>query len=104
MLGYSEVSLESSTLLKNCFSNRALNCTKIYGLNLEQLLTTNISLQFFNYHIDDCCLDLDKCKSTPCKNGATCVKNEGTFTCTCKAGFTGKLCEQGTAKKCLCYQ
>ena len=39
--------------------------------------------------------DIDKCKSSPCKNGGGCVNEQGNYTCTCNAGFTGKLCEKG---------
>lgn len=39
---------------------------------------------------------LDPCKaSKPCLNGATCVNNNGDYTCLCKPGYQGKNCEQG---------
>ena len=33
------------------------------------------------------------CDSNPCKNGATCLENIGNFSCVCKPGLTGRLCE-----------
>lgn len=45
----------------------------------------------------------DPCKSTkPCQNGATCVNNNGDYTCLCKPGYQGRNCEQGkSAEFCL---
>ena len=34
----------------------------------------------------------DACQDKPCQNGATCVKLNDDFKCTCAAGFTGKTC------------
>ncbi|XP_027057315.1 oncoprotein-induced transcript 3 protein-like, partial [Pocillopora damicornis] len=37
----------------------------------------------------------DPCKaSRPCQNGATCVNQNGGYTCLCKPGYQGKNCEQ----------
>ena len=45
----------------------------------------------------------DPCKaSKPCQNGATCVNNNGDYTCLCKPGYQGRNCEQGkSAEFCL---
>ena len=41
--------------------------------------------------------DFDECslEPTPCDNTASCTNTEGSFTCTCKQGFTGNgtVCE-----------
>lgn len=39
--------------------------------------------------------DVDECKNTPCKNGAECQNNEGSFMCQCKDGWTGQHCDEG---------
>lgn len=39
--------------------------------------------------------DVDECKNTPCKNGAECQNNEGSFMCQCKEGWTGQHCDEG---------
>ena len=40
----------------------------------------------------------DHCEQRPCKNNATCVYNEATFTCVCAPWYTGQFCE-GTIPK-----
>lgn len=40
-----------------------------------------------------CSIDVDECNSNPCLNGATCIDNVASFTCSCPIGLTGKLCE-----------
>lgn len=44
---------------------------------------------FFSSHPDPCKA------SKPCQNGATCVNNNGGYTCLCKPGYQGINCEQG---------
>ena len=39
----------------------------------------------------------DACKSNPCKNGATCTKNNLGFRCMCSANYDGTTCA------CECY-
>ncbi len=43
-------------------------------------------------------LDVDRCSSSPCVNGATCVAQVDMYTCECPRGYTGVTCETG--KKC----
>nr|XP_034315266.1 neurogenic locus notch homolog protein 2-like [Crassostrea gigas] len=38
--------------------------------------------------------DVDECQNDPCRNGATCTNTPGSFTCTCNAGWTGKVCNE----------
>lgn len=39
---------------------------------------------------------IDACKvNKPCKNGATCVAQQGGYSCLCTPGFLGKNCDQG---------
>ncbi|XP_063322621.1 coagulation factor VII [Pelmatolapia mariae] len=37
---------------------------------------------------------VDKCLSSPCKNGATCTRNIDTYICKCPPGFHGYNCEK----------
>ena len=39
--------------------------------------------------------DIDKCLSSPCMNGATCVDEVNRFSCTCPRGFEGDTCATG---------
>lgn len=36
---------------------------------------------------------VDECSSGPCQNGGTCRDGHLSFSCSCKPGFTGKMCE-----------
>ncbi|XP_035688304.1 fibrillin-2-like isoform X4 [Branchiostoma floridae] len=36
-----------------------------------------------------CSQDVDECQDTPCNAHATCTNTDGSFTCTCKEGYTG---------------
>lgn len=40
-------------------------------------------------------IDINECYDGPCKNGAQCINNQGSFTCICPPDFTGPLCETG---------
>ncbi|XP_041637989.1 coagulation factor VII-like [Cheilinus undulatus] len=37
---------------------------------------------------------VDHCRSSPCKNGATCTGHDNTYTCKCRPGFHGLHCEK----------
>ena len=41
--------------------------------------------------------DIDECTSgsDSCTNGATCVNTDGSYSCTCIAGWTGDMCGTG---------
>eukprot|EP00794_Sanderia_malayensis_P006701 gene6701-7463_t len=56
------------------------------------------SHQFYSYMTSNCKKScgfcrVDPCGAVPCKNGATCTPNGSSFTCKCKLGYEGKLCE-----------
>lgn len=39
-------------------------------------------------------MEVDECKSNPCKNEATCLDLFGSYLCSCTDGWTGKDCSQ----------
>jgi hypothetical protein len=39
--------------------------------------------------------DINECYTRPCKNGAQCINNQGSFKCICPPDYTGPLCETG---------
>ena len=44
--------------------------------------------------------DINECVlENPCRNGATCINNAGSYQCICLPGFSGPHCVDG---KCLC--
>ena len=59
--------------------------------DIEDFLSTSIAFWFFHFLL----ADFDECVRRPCSNGALCVNTMGSFKCSCRAGFTGKLCDQG---------
>ena len=40
-------------------------------------------------------LDVDECTWTPCENNATCINNNGSYTCNCSDGWEGNHCDEG---------
>lgn len=40
-------------------------------------------------------VDLNQCRSSPCKNGGTCVNSPNTYVCQCPPGYLGRNCETG---------
>lgn len=49
--------------------------------------------------------DIDECfVYSPCKNGATCINEVGTFRCICAAGWTGENCTVGKSSFLLFYR
>ena len=46
-------------------------------------------------------IDIDECSSSPCKHGATCFDGVDSYTCKCRAGFSGKNCETSEWRKCI---
>jgi hypothetical protein len=47
---------------------------------------------------------LNKCRSSPCKNGGTCVNSPGKYVCQCPPGFIGVNCQTGMTHFALSLQ
>lgn len=47
------------------------------------------------YYGQHCELTIDRCQSSPCLNGASCVDNGKAVFCKCPLGFSGQNCEKG---------
>lgn len=47
-------------------------------------------------------LDIDECAGPQtCANGGLCKNIEGSFECSCAAGWTGSNCTEGTVALCV---
>lgn len=41
--------------------------------------------------------DINECQTLkPCQNGGSCKNIPGSYKCSCKTGYSGKNCENGT--------
>ena len=58
---------------------------------MDYIFDKSITKQFNSFS-----LDIDECKSSPCKNGGTCSDHVNSYTCSCAAGYNGVHCENGT--------
>nr|XP_054763104.1 exoglucanase A-like [Lytechinus pictus] len=38
--------------------------------------------------------DINECSSDPCRNGGTCIDGINSYTCSCRTGYTGNICDQ----------
>lgn len=45
-----------------------------------------------------CDTEVNLCYSNPCKNGGTCQRKEGGYSCSCNSGYTGTNCETNLDK------
>lgn len=58
-------------------------------------------------HKYECDVEVNLCYSNPCHNEGKCERRESGFTCVCKEGFTGKMCEinlnQDTCAPGVCH-
>ena len=43
--------------------------------------------------------DINECNDAMCLNGATCEDGINSYSCLCRSGFTGNLCETGSRIK-----
>ncbi|XP_022795937.1 neurogenic locus notch homolog protein 1-like isoform X3 [Stylophora pistillata] len=73
-----------------CNWNAAIQIKKCNGFYVYKLTRTPVC--WLRYCGNS---GFDPCKaSKPCQNGATCVNQNGGYTCLCKPGYQGKNCEQ----------
>ena len=47
-----------------------------------------------------CEVDVDECRSDPCRNGGECVDLIDAFKCICPLGYTGHQCEVRSVAEC----
>ncbi|CAD5121857.1 DgyrCDS10323 [Dimorphilus gyrociliatus] len=45
------------------------------------------------------CYEVNECNSNPCRNGGACINNINSFSCNCKTGFYGRICENEYVEK-----
>ena len=66
------------------------SCLSTYDKNNIKYNKTNISTSLFYSDIDECSAD-----TSPCDENADCTNTDGSYSCTCKQGFTGNgaVCE-----------
>eukprot|EP00058_Branchiostoma_floridae_P005496 XP_002590984.1 hypothetical protein BRAFLDRAFT_69465 [Branchiostoma floridae] len=62
-----------------------------YGVDYETHTWALYGGNYYNKYA--LCTVFDGCRSSPCRNGATCQDGVNSFTCQCVPGFTGTLCE-----------
>lgn len=55
--------------------------------------TNPVSVVITGFSGTNCQVNVNECRSDPCRNGATCHDRLNNFYCTCRAGFTGRLCQ-----------
>ena len=51
--------------------------------------STYVKLLNWYYSVVYDCVDYSPCDNNPCHSNAICDEANGTFTCTCKGGFSG---------------
>uniref|UniRef100_A0A674JZW4 Coagulation factor IX n=1 Tax=Terrapene triunguis TaxID=2587831 RepID=A0A674JZW4_9SAUR len=56
----------------------------------EVFENTEKTMEFWKGYIDG-----DQCNPNPCKNGARCADDVGSYVCWCPAGYEGRNCELG---------
>ncbi|KAJ7353819.1 Oncoprotein-induced transcript 3 protein [Desmophyllum pertusum] len=57
-----------------------------------------------NGHQHQCVDDNGPCSTNPCKNGGTCNTNSGSFTCSCRSGYTGDNCSTSSLQNACLYK
>jgi hypothetical protein len=59
----------------------------------------DVPIQQCLYHSMKLFILLDACVANPCRNGATCISEDNTYSCRCPVGFDGPTCmEEGKGK------
>lgn len=69
-----------------------LSCTvKItnYEADLEQLYILTLTYAYYTLYV----VDVDECRSNPCRNGGDCVDGINMYWCRCEDNWGGQRCE-----------
>lgn len=78
------------TELDPCSPNKCKNNARCTPSSNYLDFACSCELGFTGHLCDE---DIDECiVSSPCRNGATCVNTNGSYTCTCAKGYEGKDC------------
>jgi cysteine-rich repeat protein len=81
----------------SCGSDIEFRCASGYELLLGN--ATRRCLEDGNWTgIQPQCFNIDECLSNPCLNGATCIDEDGGYTCFCPKDYRGSLCENYTVE------
>ena len=86
-----------SCTCKQGFSGDGTTCEGTRGMLLKVMLLRRITRCYSNFTTDFqtmphlFLLDIDECsaESSPCDKNADCTNSDGSYSCTCKQGFTG---------------
>ena len=76
----------------SCSPSGAIPSGAIYLYGVFSFNCTENSFKFLIRQL----LIPDPCSSDPCRNGGTCTVASVSYTCSCRSGFTGMLCETNT--------
>lgn len=64
---------------------------KVKDIKFTPNLITYVKYFCISGHL--CDEDIDECAiSSPCRNGATCINTNGSYTCSCAKGYEGRDC------------
>ena len=70
----------------------------MFDVNARPLLSDICCAQLIRFRLKTNSIDvvdIDDCKSNPCKNDGACTDGLNNYTCKCATGYTGDNCKTG---------